>query len=165
MKTAPIPQNEQDRLCAVLGLKILDTATEERFDLITREATKLFGVPIATITIVDRDREWYKSVVGLEKRQGPRDISFCGHALLQEDILIIEDTLENSAFKDNPMVIGEPRIRFYAGKSLYDWEKHLPVGVFCIKDYAPRRLSDKEINDFLILASRAEEEVNRPTIE
>lgn len=118
MQKAPIPINEEARICAVEGLKLLDTATEERFDRITREATKRFSVPISTITIIDKDREWFKSVQGLEKREGPRDTSFCGHALMSEIILIIEDTSADPRFADNPMVTGSPFIKFYAGKSL-----------------------------------------------
>jgi hypothetical protein len=93
MKTAPIPSYEYDRICALEDLKILDTATEERFDAITKEATERFAVPISTITLVDKDREWFKSVQGLDDREGPRDISFCGHALISEIVLIVEDTL------------------------------------------------------------------------
>ena len=121
MKNAPIPSNEKARLCAVFDLKILDTAFEKRFDDITKEATKKFRVPISTITIIDKDREWYKSVQGLNIREGNRNVSFCGHALLQEEILIIEDTRNNPDFANNPMVIRlENPIRFYAGKSIYD---------------------------------------------
>jgi len=161
MIKAPIPENEKDRICAVFDLKILDTATEERFDLITRQAVVRFGVPISTITIIDKDREWYKSMQGLSKREGPRDISFCGHAMLHEEIYIIEDTLKDPIFADNPMVIGEPFIRFYAGKSLHDRKIGLPVGVFCIKDVKPRKMGLADIELFLQLAERAEDEVNK----
>jgi len=92
MQTAPIPSFEKERLCALEGLNLLDTATEERFDVITRKAISRFNVPISTITLVDKDREWFKSVQGLEKKEGPRDVSFCGHALMSEVLLIIEDT-------------------------------------------------------------------------
>lgn len=161
MQTAPIPENEEKRLCALEGLKILDTATEERFDAITKEAIKRFSVPISTITLVDKDREWFKSVQGLGVKEGPRDISFCGHALMSEIILVIEDTLKDARFADNPMVKGSSGIRFYAGKSLYEYKSHLPVGVFCIKDYRPRKFNLKDMNDFLVLAERAEREINK----
>ncbi len=94
MRKAPIPPFEKDRLCAVQGLNILDTENEERFDRITRKATTEFSVPVSTITIIDKDREWYKSVQGLEQREAPRATSFCGHALLHHDIYIVEDTLK-----------------------------------------------------------------------
>ena len=88
MEKAPIPKFEKERICALEGLKLLDTATEERFDKITQKAIERFSVPISTITLVDRNREWFKSVQGLKVREGPRDISFCGHALMSEIILI-----------------------------------------------------------------------------
>lgn len=158
---APVPDNDKERVCALEGLKLLDTASEERFDRITEEAIKRFDVPISTITLVDKDREWFKSVKGLPTREGPRNISFCGHALMSEIMLIIEDTLADARFANNPMVKGQPFIRFYAGKSLYEKSSHLPVGVFCIKDYKPRKLSLKDMDDFLVLAEKAEEEINR----
>ena len=165
MQKAPIPINDQARVCAVQGLNLLDTASEERFDHFTREAINKFSVPISTITLVDKDREWFKSVQGLNTREGPRDISFCGHALMSETFLIIEDTLADPRFVDNPMVKGEPFIRFYAGKSLYDQASHLPVGVFCIKDRQPRKMNVSEISDFLDLAHQVEEEVNKKVAE
>jgi len=161
MEQAPIPENEKERICAVEGLELLDTAFEERFDRITKEACNRFSVPISTITLVDKDREWFKSVQGLDTREGPRSISFCGHALMSQVIMIIGDTLKDPRFADNPMVKGEPFIRFYAGKSLYDRDSHLPVGVFCIKDKKPREMSPTDISDFLDLAHRAEEEINK----
>lgn len=161
MKTSPIPDNDIERVCAVRGLHLLDTAPEERFDRLTQEAIKRFKVPISTITLVDKDREWFKSAQGINTKQGPRDVSFCGHALMSEIMLVIPDTLADPRFFDNPMVQGEPFIRFYAGKSLYDREHNLPVGVFCIKDHKPRQMSVTDMADFLELAERAEKEVNR----
>lgn len=161
MQNAPIPANDDERVCAVEGLKLLDTALEERFDRLTKEAVARFKVPISTITLVDKDREWFKSVQGLDAREGPRGISFCGHALMSQVVLIISDTLADPRFADNPMVIGEPFIRFYAGKSLYDHKSNLPVGVFCIKDRKPREMTVSDMADFLDLANRAEKEINR----
>ena len=161
MQKAPIPINDETRVCAVQGLHLLDTESEERFDRITKEAVNRFSVPISTITLVDKDREWFKSVQGLPTREGPRDVSFCGHALLSQIILIINDTLADPRFADNPMVKGDPFIRFYAGKSLYDHKSNLPIGVFCIKDRKPREMSMDDMNDFLNLASRAEDEINK----
>lgn len=161
MIPAPIPSYEKARMCAVEDLHILDTAGEERFDRITKMAKFKFFVPISTITIIDSNREWFKSAQGLTHKEGPRDISFCGHALVSEDIYIIEDTLKNSTFVDNPMVTGEPFIRFYAGKSLKERKSGLPVGVFCIKDIKPRKMSVEEIDEFLKLAKEAEDEINK----
>lgn len=164
MQKAPIPNYEDQRLCAVFDLKILDTAREERFDLITQKAVNRFFVPISTITIVDKDREWYKSAQGLEQKQDKRDTSFCGHAMLQEDIFIVEDTKKDERFKDNLHVIGVPFIRFYAGKSLYDHKTNLPIGVFCIKGYEPKKMTLEEISDFLDFAKLAEEEINKKAV-
>lgn len=160
MQKAPIPSNEEERLCAVEELKILDTENEERFDSITKEAVQRFNVPISTITIIDKDREWFKSAQGMNVKESPREISFCGHALVSEVMMVIEDTQKDSRFIDNPMVKGSPYIRFYAGKSLNDRKTNLPVGVFCIKDIKPRKMSLKDINDFLDFAVRAEDEIN-----
>ena len=161
MQKAPIPVNDQARVCAVEDLHLLDTPPEERFDRLTRAATERFDVPISTITLIDKDREWFKSVQNLETREGRRDISFCGHALVSDVVLIVEDTLKDPRFNDNPMVTGSPFIRFYASKSLYDHQTHLPVGVFCIKGHRPRTMSVVDVSDFLDLARQAEEEINR----
>ncbi len=161
MQKAPNHKDEEKRINALQNLKLLDTKVEERFDKITKEAVKRFSVPISTITLVDKDREWFKSVQGLPTREGPRDISFCSHALVSDVMMIVEDASLDPRFSDNPMVIGGPNIRFYAGKSLYDKKTSLPVGVFCIKDNKPRKMSLSEISDFLDLANKAEDEINR----
>lgn len=162
MKKAPIPQNEPERLKAVQKLRVLDTTPEERFDAITREAVKELKVPIAIVTIVDSGREWYKSCQGLDVKEGGRDVSFCGHAMLADTIFIVEDTLKDERFKDNPQVTQTLGIRFYAGVSLHDLATGLPVGVFCIKDTKPRVLGVSEIDTLLRLATKAEEELMKP---
>lgn len=159
------PANEEDRIASVCKLKILDTVPEERFDQITVKALEAFKVPISTISIVDSDREWYKSVKGLDVRETPREISFCGHAILQEDIMIVEDTLKDQRFYNNPMVVNHPHVRFYAGKSLYEKGTIQAVGVFCIKDIVPRVFTLDEIGIFLELAKQAEDEINRDLAE
>ena len=117
MTNAPIPKNEAERMLAVKALEILDTAPETRFDAITKEATVRLKVPISTVSIIDKDREWYKSCQGTDRTEGPRSISFCGHAMAATDIFIVEDTLLDQRFRDNPTVVGSPFIRFYAGIS------------------------------------------------
>lgn len=161
MQAAPIPRNEKERLAALLELKILDTKPEHRFDVITKEALARFKVPIATISIIDSDREWFKSCQGLDVRQGPRSTSFCGHVMSSNYIFIIEDTLLDPRFADNPQVIGKPFIRFYAGVALRNKKRDMPVGVFCIKDTKPREFSRTDIADLLEFANRAEEELNK----
>lgn len=161
MIPAPIPENEAERLAVVRALEILDTPPDERFDHLTREAVQRLHVPISTISIIDKDREWFKSCIGLDNWQGPRSSSFCGHALVSEKkVFIVEDTKDDPVFADNPMVIGPPYIRFYAGVALHDAKHHLPVGVFCVKDTKPRNFSLEETGVLLELADRAERELN-----
>jgi GAF domain-containing protein len=162
VKTAPIPADEDQRLQAVHGLGILDTPAEERFDCITRRAVKSLRVPISTISIIDRDREWFKSCHGTDRRQGSRDVSFCGHAMLERKMLVIEDATKDPRFADNPAVVGPPFIRFYAGVALYDRRTKQPIGVFCVKDTHPRTLSTEEVGLLLELAEEATFEMGRP---
>lgn len=160
MLKAPIPENEGERMEAVHRLSIMDTGPEDRFDKITREAAAAFNVPISTISIIDAKLERHKSCVGLDKKEGDRAVSFCGHALLAKDLFIVEDTLKDPRFADNPMVVGSPFIRFYAGIALYDQKTGQSVGVFCIKDTKPRKLSLEEVSMMSEFAERAEKEVN-----
>lgn len=159
MQPAPIPSNEEERLKALHKLNILDTPTEERFDRITRLTARFFQVPISTVTLVDSNREWFKSCYGLDKKEGDRAISFCGHAMLAPDVFIIPDATKDPRFADNPMVIGEPHIRFYAGVALSSADGHR-VGTFCIKDHKPRTLTQEEVADLKALAAWAELEMN-----
>jgi len=161
MKEAPIPDNEKERMEAVHKMAILDTKSEDRFDNITKEAVEKLKIPISTITILDSKREWFKSYQGLNKREGERAISFCGHALLVRNIFFVEDTLKDPRFADNPMVIGSPYIRFYGGIALIDRKTGQSVGVFCVKDTKPRTLSAEEVDIFISLADRAEDELNK----
>lgn len=154
MIEAPIPDDEAKRLEALKNIGILDTPREERFDRITRLALKIFSVPISTLTLIDKDREWFKSCQGLPLREGARAISFCGHALLEQDILVIPDTLKDVRFATNPMVIGEPHIRFYAGVPVKDIRGYR-LGVFCIKGREPKELSLEEQQLLKDLASWA----------
>src|SRR3989344_2507303 len=159
MKEAPIPKNELKRVMSLYLLNLLDTKPEKRFDQITRIATKIFHVPISTLTLIDANREWFKSCQGLSKTEGDRAISFCGHALIEDEILVIQDTKKDERFADNPMVVGEPYIRFYAGVPIMSADGQR-IGVFCIKDIKPREFSkvDEEILEGL--AAWAELEIN-----
>lgn len=159
MQPAPIPANEEERLKALYKLKILNTPPEERYDRITRIAAHLFAVPISTVTLIDSNREWFKSCYGLENGEGDRAISFCGHAMLADDVFIIPDATKDPRFADNPMVTGEPFIRFYAGVALSSADGHR-IGTFCIKDHKPRSLNSEEIVDLKALAAWAELEIN-----
>ncbi|WP_052672204.1 PAS domain S-box protein [Aliterella atlantica] len=137
---APLPENEAARLQALEKYEILDTLAESAFDDLTRLAAYICGVPIALISFVDCDRQWFKSKVGLERSQTHRDVSFCAHGILQSDILIVRDTLQDERFANNPLVIGEPYIRFYAGAPLIDADG-FALGTLCIIDKVPRDLS------------------------
>lgn len=159
MEKAPIPSNEKKRLLSLYKLGLLDTKPEDRFDHITNTATKVFNVPISTLTLVDAKREWFKSCVGLPKKEGERAISFCGHALLANDVFVIEDTKKDKRFMDNPMVLGKPFIRFYAGVPIMSADQNR-VGVFCIKDTKPRKFSKSDRDILKNLAAWAELEVN-----
>lgn len=161
MKFAPIPPNEKERLMAVLDLKVLNTKPEERFDRFTRVAAERFKVPITAISILDSDREWYKSRLGLSFKELPRATSFCGHIISSNYILMIKDTLLDSRFMDNPQVVNNPHIRFYAGVALCNKKNGLTVGALCIKDTKPRNLTRQDILDLQKLAFQVEDELNK----
>ena len=159
MKEPQIPQNEDTRIETLASLNILDTPPEERFDRLTRTARRALDVPIAVVSIVDRNRQWSKSITGLPQGDTPRYISFCGHAILQDQPLIVTDTLRDERFLDNPLVINEPYLRFYAGVPLraINGEK---LGTFCAIDRKPRSIADEDIEALIDLASMAERELS-----
>ncbi|MBI3888855.1 GAF domain-containing protein [Candidatus Nomurabacteria bacterium] len=161
MQDAPIPVDEEKRIEAVHRLAILDTKPEERFDILTQEVVKKLNVSMSMVTILDSNREWFKSCVGLDKKEGDRAASFCGHALLAKNIFVVEDTLKDPRFADNPMVVGFPFIRFYAGVALFDYKTRQPIGVFCVKDTKPKKLTVQEIAIIIDLANKAEKELNK----
>lgn len=165
MITPPIPADEQNRLNALYQMGLLDTPPEERFDKITKQAVERFNTMLSTISILDKNREWFKSCSGIPiAKEEPRETSFCGHALAEKTIFIIEDATLDPRFIDNPHVVGPPFVRFYAGVALYDHATNQPVGVFCIKDDKPRKFSEQDISDLLNFAKRAEVELNsKPT--
>ncbi|ENL1171738.1 sensor domain-containing diguanylate cyclase [Vibrio vulnificus] len=158
MQTPKKPDNEPQRIADLHSLHILDTAAEERFDRVTRLARRLFDVPIALVSLVDEDRQWFKSCFGLDASETPRDISFCGHAILGNDIFVVEDACEDERFADNPLVTGTPHIRFYAGIPLM-YEDRSCLGTLCIIDTKPRILSTEERLDLADLAKMAEREL------
>jgi GAF domain-containing protein len=161
MQRPSLHPQEEERLNIIKSLNILDTKPEERFDKITKMATSKLHAPISTITIIDKDREWFKSFKGITTNQAPRNVSFCGHTLLSHDVLIVEDTFKDKRFIGNPQVKANHPIRFYAGINLYHKPSGLPVGVFCIKDYKPRTLTKEELDLFKELAKESEYEINK----
>ena len=152
------PANEEARIQALHGLNLLDSAPEERFDRLTRLAKRLFNVPIALVTLVDKDRQWFKSCVGLDATETSRDISFCGHAILKDDLLLVRDAREDERFHDNPLVTGEPNIRFYAGYPLTVPTGN-KLGTLCLIDTKPRDLDEEERALLRDLAEMAEQEL------
>lgn len=139
MQVAAIPDNESTRLAALYELLILDTPPEDRFDRIAVFAAAEFEVPIAVITLVDAQRQWFKAKVGTEVCETGRDVSFCSHAILQDHIMVVPDAHDDVRFADNPLVTGAPHIRFYAGAPL-TLPSGLRLGTLCLIDRRPRTL-------------------------
>lgn len=157
MLTPPFPPNEAARLAALRALKILDTPPEERFDRIIAFARDLFQVPIALVSLVDQDRQWFKSRAGLDAPETPRSVSFCGHAILSADPFVVEDATVDERFRDNPLVTGPPFVRFYAGMPLNAGGFRL--GTLCLIDHQPRRFTDRDRGVLTGLAGWVEREL------
>lgn len=158
MLKPPIPKDEALRIKNLHDLAILDTPPEARFDQITQEAKTYFGVPIAVISLVDTNRQWFKSCTGLDVCETSRDVSFCGHTILTYSPLVVEDALQDERFADNPLVTGEPFIRFYAGFPLVYPDK-TKLGTLCIIDTKPRVFTENEVDKLVDLAKRAQAEL------
>jgi len=151
------PNNERDRLQILRSLGVLDTVAEERFDVLTRLAKRIFSVPIAVVSLVDANRVWFKSCIGLGGSESSREDSFCGHAILGDEILVIPDASQDIRFSDNPSVLIDPYIRFYAGCPLEIYGSKL--GTLCIIDIVPRNFDNHDIAALKDLASMVEREL------
>ncbi len=158
LKKPDVPQNEPVRLATLRSLNILDTPAEERFDRLTRMARRVFSVPIALVTLVDEKRQWFKSRAGISLSESPRETSFCGHAILGNDIFVIPDATRDERFADNPLVVGEPQIRFYAGCPLRSLDGH-NLGTLCIIDRQARTLGADDLEALRDLAAIVEQEL------
>jgi hypothetical protein len=143
MQEARFPETEADRIATLHSLNILDTPRDDRYDRYTRITARIFDMPIALISLVGRDRQWFKSAEGFDGDETPRDISFCGHAILGDEVFEIRNTRRDSRFRDNPLVVDQPHIRFYAGAPLAAPNGH-KLGTLCVIDRVPRKLSDEE---------------------
>jgi diguanylate cyclase (GGDEF)-like protein len=143
MAAAPIPENEPARLESLRRMLAAGAPDGEAFDRVTRAALHLLDTPIALISLVDQDRQWFKSCIGLTVHETPREISFCAHAILQDEPFVVEDALADPRFADNPLVLRAPKIRFYAGRPLRNAEG-FAVGALCVIDRKPRRLSGEQ---------------------
>ncbi|MFY3384229.1 GAF domain-containing protein [Paracidovorax sp. MALMAid1276] len=164
MQEPPRPENEDDRLRALRQLLILDTPPEERFDRLTAFAAQEFDMPIVLLSLIDDERQWFKSRHGLDVCETSRGISFCGHAILQDDTLVVPDVALDARFADNPLVTGEPHIQFYAGAPL-----RMPggqnIGTLCLIDRTPRQLDDIDLAILASLRDLAVEELVRRASE
>jgi sigma-B regulation protein RsbU (phosphoserine phosphatase) len=158
MLVPALPPDEAERLADLHALELLDTPAEERFDRIVRLAAAVFDVPIAYIALIDADRQWFKARCGLATDQTGRDVSFCGHTILRRDALVVPDTHDDARFAANPLVIGDPFIRFYAGHPLAG-RAGTNVGTLCLADSRPRALSPRELDTLRSLARVAEHEL------
>lgn len=149
--TAPLTSNEAARLNALQKYKILDTPAEEVFDDLTRLAAQMCGTPTAAIGLIDADRQWFKSKVGINAKEISRDVAFCTHTILQPDLFIVRDTYQDIRFFDNPLVTSDPKIRFYASAPLITPDKFV-LGTLCVIDYIPRDLTDVQQEALQLLA-------------
>jgi GAF domain-containing protein len=149
--SAPIPKNESRRLKVLWQYDVLDTVPEEVFDDLTDLAAHICNSPIALISLVDEDRQWFKSRSGISITETSRDISFCAHAILRDGLFIIPDTTKDARFKDNPLVTGKQKIRFYAGAPLITPDGHA-LGTLCVMDHHPRTLDEDQKEALRVLA-------------
>ena len=128
---------EESRLDALRACAILDTPAESEFDELVEAACEICNAPIGVVNFVDAQRQWFKAVRGLDLGETPRDVSICTHAILGCDVMVVPDTFEDERFFDNPLLIGEPQLRFYAG-ALLKTREGLPLGTVCVLDHKPR---------------------------
>ena len=149
--SAPIPLNEVKRLKVLWQYEVLDTVPEEVFDDLTELAARICEAPIAMITLVDENRQWFKSKIGVTVKETSRDISFCAHAITQEDLFIVPDAAKDERFATSPLVISEPKIRFYAGAPLITPDGYA-LGTLCVIDKVPRELRPDQKQALRILA-------------
>jgi diguanylate cyclase (GGDEF)-like protein len=158
MQKPSIPLDEARRLAALHATRLLGTPPEEAFDRITRMAARALRMPIALVSLVDADTQWFKSRCGFSPQQTARDISFCGHAILDREPLVVPDALLDPRFADNPLVTGPPHVRFYAGVQIYSIERQ-PIGTLCVLDHVPRTLDRHDLDMLRDLARMVEQQI------
>ena len=140
MANAALPENEQDRIRKLYELDILDTLEEQAYDDLTRLAAEICQTPVALVTLIDHDRQWFKSHHGIDVQETPREYSFCAHAILGDDVLVVEDASLDERFSDNPVVTGEPHLKFYAGAPLI-MSNNIKLGTLCVVGNESRSIS------------------------
>ena len=153
-----IPEGEEQRLEELYSLRLLDSAAELRFDRYTDLVASVFGFPIVLISLVDCDRQWFKSRLGWNKTQCPRDISFCGHTINHDSLMVVPDARDDPRFAGNPLVTGDPFIRFYAG-AVVRGPKGQPLGTLCVIDYQPRYFDEEHRIRLRLFADLIENEI------
>ena len=147
--------NESARLAALKKYRILDTDPERAFDDLTMLASNICGTPIALISLVDADRQWFKSRVGISVAETSRSVSFCTHAIQHRDLYVVPDALDHATFRDNPFVVAENGIRFYAGAPLVTPQGYA-LGTLCVVDRVPRTLTSEQVEALDALRRQAE---------
>ena len=148
---APRPANEKRRLEVLWQCNVLDTPPEQVFDDLTEMASLVCDTPVALISLVDEHRQWFKARLGVGERETARDISFCAHAILQKDVMVVPDALKDPRFASSPLVTDNPFIRFYAGAPLVSPEG-CALGTLCVVDHKPRELTERQLQMLRILA-------------
>ena len=156
----PVAADEARRLAALSMTGLLDTPAEQVFDRLTWLATHATECPMALLTLLSAQRQWFKSRIGMHERETPRAQAFCNHTIMQEKLFVVEDAHDDPRFADNPLVTGTPHIRFYAGFPLRD-ANGLALGALCVLDSEPRRLRERELRALRELAAIATDEIRR----